>query len=133
MGKKNKLYSVVQIKSDKFRGTVREPCGTKRIRNSGIQRALLEELEELLQNAKSDIRAFRGTKAGKSAYFTHPDFSATKLGKKKCANCASKYGIHIIPVFVSTHKVQFTYHSFIHLLAVASVKLIIKCSASPRP
>jgi uncharacterized membrane protein len=30
------IYSVVQIRSDKFRGTVREPCGTKRIRNPGI-------------------------------------------------------------------------------------------------
>jgi hypothetical protein len=28
----------------------------------------------------------------KSAYFTHPDFSAAKIGKKKCANYASKYG-----------------------------------------
>jgi hypothetical protein len=28
----------------------------------------------------------------KSAYITHPDFSAAKLGKK-CANYASKYGI----------------------------------------
>ena len=27
----------------------------------------------------------------KSAYFTHPDFSAAKL-EKKCANYASKYG-----------------------------------------
>ena len=29
----------------------------------------------------------------KSAYFTHPDFSAAKI-KKKCANYASKYGIY---------------------------------------
>jgi hypothetical protein len=28
----------------------------------------------------------------KSAYFAHPDLSAAKLGKKKCANYASKYG-----------------------------------------
>jgi hypothetical protein len=32
--------------------------------------------KELLKNAKS------GPKAGKSAYFTHPDFSAAKLEKK---------------------------------------------------
>jgi hypothetical protein len=38
--------------------------------------------KELLKNAKSDNRAFRGPKAGKSAYFTHPDFSAVKLEKK---------------------------------------------------
>jgi hypothetical protein len=36
---------------------------------------------------------FRSPKAGKSAYFTHPDFSAGKL-KKKCANYRSKYGIY---------------------------------------
>jgi hypothetical protein len=45
-----------------------------------------------LKNAKSDSRAFLGPKAGKSAYFTHPDFSAAKL-EKKCENYASKYGI----------------------------------------
>jgi hypothetical protein len=28
---------------------------------------------------------FRGPKAGKSAYFTHPEFSVAKLGKKKSA------------------------------------------------
>jgi hypothetical protein len=35
--------------------------------------------KELLKNAKSGRRAFRGLKAGKSAYFTHPNFSAAKL------------------------------------------------------
>jgi hypothetical protein len=48
--------------------------------------------KELLTNTKSDSRAFRSPKAGKFAYFTHPDFSATKL-EKKCANYASKYGM----------------------------------------
>jgi hypothetical protein len=38
--------------------------------------------KELLKNAKSDIGAFRGPKAGKSVYFTHSDFSAAKLKKK---------------------------------------------------
>jgi hypothetical protein len=33
-----------------------------------------------LENTKSDSRAFRGPKAAKSAYLTHPDFSA-KLEK----------------------------------------------------
>jgi hypothetical protein len=37
--------------------------------------------KELLKKAKSDSRAFRGQKAGKSTYFTHPDFSAAKLKK----------------------------------------------------
>jgi hypothetical protein len=31
---------------------------------------------------KRECRAFRGPKAEKSAYFTHPDFSAAKLEKK---------------------------------------------------
>jgi hypothetical protein len=38
--------------------------------------------KELLKNTESDSRAFRGPKAGKSAHFTHPDFSAAKLEKK---------------------------------------------------
>jgi hypothetical protein len=38
--------------------------------------------KELLKGAKSDSRVFRGPNAGKSAYFTHPDFSAAKLEKK---------------------------------------------------
>jgi hypothetical protein len=82
LGTKYKLYSVVQIKSGKFRGTVREPCSTKRIWNSGIQRALLKETKIIIKNAKSDSRAFRDPKAGKSAYFTHLDFSAAKLEEK---------------------------------------------------
>jgi hypothetical protein len=40
--------------------------------------------KELLKHAKSDSRAFHGPKAGKSAYFIHPDFSAAKLEKKVC-------------------------------------------------
>jgi hypothetical protein len=38
--------------------------------------------KEVLKNAKSDKRLFRGTKAGKCAYCTHPDFSAAILEKK---------------------------------------------------
>jgi hypothetical protein len=38
--------------------------------------------KELLKNAKSDSKAFRGPKAGKSAYFKHSEFSAPKLEKK---------------------------------------------------
>jgi hypothetical protein len=39
--------------------------------------------KEILKNdKKSDSRAFRGPKAGKSAYFTHSEFSAAKLEKK---------------------------------------------------
>jgi hypothetical protein len=45
--------------------------------------------KELLKNAENDSRAFRGPKAGKSAYFMQPDFSAAQLEKKKCANYAN--------------------------------------------
>jgi hypothetical protein len=38
--------------------------------------------KEVLKNEKSDSRAFRVPKAGKSSYITHPDFSAPKLEKK---------------------------------------------------
>jgi hypothetical protein len=38
--------------------------------------------KELLKNARSDSRAFHGAKAGKSAYFMHPNFSVAKLEKK---------------------------------------------------
>jgi hypothetical protein len=51
----------------------------------------LDETKRIIKNAKSDSRAFRGLKAGKSPYFTYLDFSAAKL-KKKCANYTSKYG-----------------------------------------
>ena len=46
------------------------------------------------------------TSTKKSAYFTHPDFSATKI-KKKCANYASKYGI-----YVHTYLDVLTYSTF---------------------
>jgi hypothetical protein len=41
-----------------------------------------KQKELFLKNAKSDSKAFRGPKAGKSAYFTHLDFSAAELKKK---------------------------------------------------
>jgi hypothetical protein len=80
MGKKNNSYTASYKLKVMFRGTVREPCSTKRIWNSGIQRALLEETKTIIKkNEKTDSRAFRVPKAGKSTYFTHPDFSAAKL------------------------------------------------------
>jgi hypothetical protein len=39
--------------------------------------------KQLLKNAKSDSREFRGPKAGKLAYFTHPKFSPAELREKK--------------------------------------------------
>jgi hypothetical protein len=37
--------------------------------------------KELLKNAESGNMVFCGPKAGKSTYFTHPDFSLAKLEK----------------------------------------------------
>jgi hypothetical protein len=54
----------------------------RKSRNSGIQRALLEETKRIIKKAKSGSGEFRGPKAGKSAYFTNPEFSAAKLEKK---------------------------------------------------
>jgi hypothetical protein len=66
--------------------------------------------EELLKNAKSDSRAFRGLKAGKSAYFMHPDFSVAKPEKKMCANYTSKYGILYLEYYFFIHEfLQFSY------------------------
>jgi hypothetical protein len=44
----------------------------------------LEETKRIIKKkyAESDSRAFRGPKAGRSAYFKHPDFSVAKLKKK---------------------------------------------------
>jgi hypothetical protein len=38
--------------------------------------------KELLKIAKSDSRAFRGPKAGKSAFFTHPRFFIGQTRKR---------------------------------------------------
>jgi hypothetical protein len=47
-----------------------------------MQPALLEETKRIIKkNAKSDSRAFRGPKAGKSQYFTQPNFSTGNLKK----------------------------------------------------
>jgi hypothetical protein len=83
MGKKNNSYTALyKLKVISF---------TEQFGNRAAQRELgiLEcnvrywrKQKELLKNAKSDSRAFCGPKAGKSAYFTHPDFSAAKLEKK---------------------------------------------------
>jgi hypothetical protein len=46
------ILVVVVVKNDKFRGTVQAPGSTKRIRNSGIQRALLEETKIIIKKSK---------------------------------------------------------------------------------
>jgi hypothetical protein len=53
--------------------------------------------KELLKNATSDSREFRGPKAGKSAYFTHPDFSAAKLEKTAQITRVNTVYIYVVP------------------------------------
>jgi hypothetical protein len=53
----------------------------------------------------------------KSAYFTHPDFSAAKI-EKKCANYARKYGIFEVNV-----KVQLSHYRSGQALTVLRVKV----------
>jgi hypothetical protein len=83
MGKKNNSYTA----SYKLKVSFAEQFGN---RAAQIEFGILEsnvpywrKQKELLTNAKSGSRAFRGPKAGKSACFTHPDFSVAKLQKKK--------------------------------------------------
>jgi hypothetical protein len=99
MGKKKNSYTAsYKLKVISFT----EQFGNRAAqREFGIQRALLEETERTIKTCKSDGREFRGPKAGKSAYFTHPDFLAVKLEERKCANYASKYGIHFYPAIVN--------------------------------
>jgi hypothetical protein len=83
MGKKNNSYTAsYRLKVTSFA----EQFGNRAAqREFGIMESNVRywrKQKELLKNAKSECRAFRGPKAGKSAYFTHPDFSAAKLGKK---------------------------------------------------
>jgi hypothetical protein len=93
MGKKNNSYTAsYKLKVISFA----EQFGNRAAqREFGILESNVHywrKQKELLKNTKGDSRAFRGPKAGKSTYFTHPDLSATKLEKKKCANYTSKYG-----------------------------------------
>jgi hypothetical protein len=92
MGKKNNSYTASYILAVR---SFAEQFGNRAAqREFGIVEPNVRywsKQKELFTNAKSDSRAFRGPKAGNSAYFTHPDFSAAKLGKK-CANYGSKYG-----------------------------------------
>jgi hypothetical protein len=63
-----------------------EQLGNRAVqRESGILESNVRywrKQKELLKNTKRGSRAFRVPKAGKSAFFTHPDFSVAKLEKK---------------------------------------------------
>jgi hypothetical protein len=83
MGKKNNSYTA----SYKFKViSFAEQFGTRTAQwEFGIVESNVRywrKQKEVLKNAKSDSRAFRGPKAGKSVYFTHPNFSEAKLLKK---------------------------------------------------
>jgi hypothetical protein len=83
MGKKNNSYTAsYKLKVISFA----EQFGNRAAqREFGILESNMRywrKQKELLQNAKSDSRAFHGLKAGKSTYITHPNFSAAKLKKK---------------------------------------------------
>jgi hypothetical protein len=94
MGKKNNSYTAsYKLKVISFAEQFGNRAAQREIGILESNVRYWRKQKELLTNAKGDSRAFRGPKAGKSAYFTHPDFSAAKLEKKKCANYASKYGI----------------------------------------
>jgi hypothetical protein len=85
MGKKNNSYTAsYKLKTVSF---VEQFGNRAAQREFGIVESNVRywrKQKELLKNAKSDSRAFRGPKAGKSAYFTHTDFSVAKLEKKVC-------------------------------------------------
>jgi hypothetical protein len=84
MGKKNNSYTAsYKLKVISF---AEEIANRAAQREFGIMKSNMPhwgKQNERLKNAKSDSRAFRGPTAGKSAYFTHPDFSAAKLERKK--------------------------------------------------
>jgi hypothetical protein len=83
MGKKNNSYTALyKLKVISFA----EQFGNRAAqREFGILESNVRycrKRKELLKNVKSGSRAFLGPKAGKSAYFMHPDFSAAELEKK---------------------------------------------------
>jgi hypothetical protein len=83
MGKKNNSYTALyKLKVISFA----EQFGNRAAqREFGILESNVRywrKQKVLLKNAKSDSRAFCDPKAGKSAYFMHPDFSTAKLQKK---------------------------------------------------
>jgi hypothetical protein len=120
MGKKNSSYTVsYKLKVISFA----EQFGNRKAkREFGILESNVQYLrkqKELLKNEKSDSRAFRGPKAGKYAYFTHSDFSAAKLEKKRCANYASKYGNMYF--YYSSYRLRFKKQLFIYINLMCSI------------
>jgi hypothetical protein len=83
MGKKNNSYTAsYKLKVISFAEQFGNRAAQREFGIVGSNVRYWRKQKELLKNAKSDSRVFRGPKAGKSAYFTHPDFSAAKLEKK---------------------------------------------------
>jgi hypothetical protein len=82
MGKKNNSYTAsYKLKVISFAEQFRNRAAQTEFRILESNVRYWRKQKELLKNAKSDSRAFRDLKAGKSAYFTHPNFSAATLKK----------------------------------------------------
>jgi hypothetical protein len=83
VGKKNNSYTALyKLKVLSFVEQFENRAAQREFRILESNVCYWRKQKELLKNAKSDSRAFCGPKAGKSANFTHPDFSAAKLEKK---------------------------------------------------
>jgi hypothetical protein len=83
MGKKNNSYTAsYKLKMISFAEQFGNRAAQREFRILESNVHYWRKQKELLKNAKCDSRAFCGLKAGKSTYFTHPDFSAAKLEKK---------------------------------------------------
>jgi hypothetical protein len=83
MGKKNNSYTAsCKLKVISFAEQFGNRAAQRDLGSLESNVRYWRRRKDLLKNAKSDSRAFRGPTAGKSTYFMHPDFSAAKLGKK---------------------------------------------------
>jgi hypothetical protein len=85
MGKKNNSYTAsYKLKVISFTEQFGDRAAQRKLGILESNVRYWRKQKELIKKCKSDSRAFRGPKAGKSAYCTHPDFSAAKLEKKVC-------------------------------------------------
>jgi hypothetical protein len=74
MGKKNNSYTAsYKLKVISFAEQFGNRAAQREFRIVESNVRYWMKQKELLKNAKNDSRALRGPKAGKSAYFTHPD------------------------------------------------------------
>jgi hypothetical protein len=82
MGKKNNSYTAsYKLKVLSFAEQFGNRAAQSEFGILEINVGNLRKQKKILTNVKSENRAFRGPKTGKSEYFTHPEFSAAKLEK----------------------------------------------------